>query len=133
MILAITAGVVIPRISASSKRMADSQFLQDFIQTIRRARLQAMNSGKIVDFRIRSTSRRYGLQLPPDKPIPTNVDIYADNLEVDPQTQDHMIVFYPDGSLIGDSMEIVFDKTRTFRISINPLLGTVTWSKGKSS
>lgn len=132
MILAITAGVVIPRIGAGLRRTGDREFLQSLCQTIRKARLQAMSSGKIVDFRIRSASRRYGLQLPPEKPIPSNVDIYADHLEVDPQTQDHMIVFYPDGSLIGDSMEVVFDKARAFRISINPLLGTVRWSIVKS-
>lgn len=131
-ILGLTAGVVIPRIGASSRRMGDREFLQTFVQTIRRGRLQAMNSGKIVDFRIRSADRLYGLQLPPEKPIPSNVDIYADNLEVDPKTQDHLIVFYPDGSLIGSDLEIVFDKTRSFRISINPLLGTVKWSKGKT-
>lgn len=132
LILGFTAGIVIPRIGASSKRMSEREFLQSFVQTIRRARLQAMNSGKMVSFRIRSADRHYGLHTPPEKPIPTNVDIYADDLEVDPQTQDHLIVFYPDGSVVGSRMEIVFDKTRHFRVSVNPLLGTVKWSKSKS-
>lgn len=130
-ILALTAGVVIPRIGAGWKRMEDREFLQDFVQTIRRARLQALNSGQIVAFRIRGSERLYGLKLPPEKSIPANVDIYADDLEVDPQTQDRMVVFYPDGSLLGNNMEIVFDQSRSFRISINPLLGTVEWSKGE--
>lgn len=128
-ILTLTIGMVVPRIGAGWKSMEDREFLQEFVQTLRRARLQAMNTGEIVAFRIRGSERLYDLKVPPEKPIPKNVDIYADNLERDPRTADRLILFYPDGSLVGNDMEIVFDKTRNFRISIHPLFGIVQLAK----
>lgn len=128
-ILTLAAGTVIPRIGAGSKRMADREFLQEYVQTLKRARIRAMNSGEITAFRIRSSERLYDIKLPPEKAIPDNVDIYADNLDRDPETQDRLVLFYPDGSFSGNDMEIVFDDQRSFRISIHPLLGTIRWSK----
>jgi general secretion pathway protein H len=130
-ILSITMGLVIPRIGAGWRNIEDRDFLQEFVTTLKRARLIAMNSGGIVAFRIRGTERLYDLQLPPTKPIPANVDIYADNLPTDPETQDHMILFYPDGSLVGNDVEIVFDHQRSFLISIHPLFGSVHWSRAE--
>ena len=108
--------------------MEDREFLLDFVQTLRRARLVAMNSGEVTAFRIRSGERLYDLELPPKRPIPENADIYADKLQRDPDTGDYLVLFYPDGSLVGNDMELVFDKVRSFRISIHPIFGTVRWS-----
>ena len=127
-ILALTAGLILPRVGGGWKRMEDREFLLEFVQTLRRARLVAMNSGEVTAFRIRSGERLYDFELPLRRPIPENVDIYADNLERDPETGDHLVLFYPDGSLVGNDMELVFDKERSFRISIHPLFGTVRWS-----
>jgi len=131
-ILTLTIGMILPRIGAGWKRMEDREFLQEFVQTLRRARLQAMNGGEVIAFRIRGSERLYDLKFPPEKTIPENVDIYADNLEEDPETLDRLILFYPDGSLVGSDLEIVFDKSRTFRVSINPLFGIVRLSKAES-
>ena len=128
MILALTAGLILPRVGGGWKRMEDREFLLEFVQTLRRARLVAMNSGEVTAFRIRSGERLYDFELPLRRPIPENVDIYADNLERDPETGDHLVLFYPDGSLVGNDMELVFDKVRSFRISIHPLFGSVRWS-----
>ncbi len=127
-IMAVSAGVILPRVGSGLRNMEDREFLQLFVQTIKRARLIAMNSGEIVAFRIRSSERLYDIVNPPQLPIPENVDIYADNLEQDPETGDHLIIFYPDGSLVGNDLEMVFDKGRTFRIAIHPLFGTVQTS-----
>jgi general secretion pathway protein H len=124
-ILALTTGIVLPRVGAGWKRMEDHEFLQEFVQTLKRARLRAMNSGQIVAFRIRGSERTYDLVLPPGKPIPANVDIDADFLETDPETKDNLILFFPDGSMSGSDLEITFDQARTFHIAINPLFGTV--------
>jgi len=124
-ILALTSGIVLPRVGASWKRLEDREFLQEFVQTLKRARLRAMNSGGIVAFRIRGSERTYDLVLPPGKPIPPNVDIDADSLETDPETRDSLILFFPDGSMSGSDLEITFDQARTFHIAINPLFGTV--------
>jgi general secretion pathway protein H len=124
-ILALTIGIVLPRVGASWKRMEDREFLQEFVQTLKRARLRAMNSGGIVAFRIRGSERAYDLASPPRKPIPPNVDIDADFLETDPETKDNLILFFPDGSMSGSDLEITFDQARTFHIAINPLFGTV--------
>lgn len=131
-ILTLTIGVILPRIGAGWKRMDDREFLQEFVQTLRRARLQAMNKGEVTAFRIRGRERLYDLKVPPEKVIPENVDIYADNLEEDPDTLDRLILFYPDGSLVGDDLEIVFDKSRAFRVAIHPLFGIVKLSKAES-
>lgn len=129
-LISLTVGIVLPRVGAGWKRLEDREFLQLYVQTLRRARLQAMNTGKVVSFRIRSGERLFGLKNPPDKVIPENVDIYADKLEQDDETGDFLIFFYPDGShsAIGD-MEIVFDKKSSFRISVHPLFGTVRWER----
>ena len=130
-ILALTAGLVIPRMGAGWRNMEDRDFLQEFVRTLKRARLIAMSSGDIVEFRISGGERLYDLRNPPQKPIPPNVDIFADNLPVDPETHDNMILFYPDGSLIGNDVEIVFDHERAFRIYVNPLFGSVHWSRAE--
>lgn len=124
-ILGLTLGLVLPRVGASWKRAEDREFLQELVQTLKRARLQAMNSGTIVAFRIRGADRTYGLSLPPRTPIPDNVDIDAVDLPVDPETNDALILFFPDGSMSGSDMKITFDQNRSFDIAINPLFGTV--------
>ena len=124
-ILALTIGIVLPRVGASWKRMEDREFLQEFVQTLKRARLRAVNSGSVVAFRIRGAERTYDLALPPRKPIPQNVDIDANFLETDPETKDKLILFFPDGSMSGSDLELTFDQDRVFHIAINPLFGTV--------
>jgi len=131
-IITITIGVLLPRIGAGWRNMEDREFLQEFTQTLRRARLLAMNTGEVTAFRIRGSARLYDLKSPPEKPIPKNVDIYADDLEQDPKTADRLLIFFPDGSLSGNDVEVVFDKTRTFRVSIHPLFGTIRLAKVES-
>ena len=69
-ILGLTMGIVLPRVGASWRRAEDREFLQEFVQTLKRARLQAMNAGSIAAFRIRGAERTYGLTLPPRKSHP---------------------------------------------------------------
>ncbi len=128
-IASLTVALVLPRVGAGWKRMEDREFLQEFVETIKRARLRAMSSGRITAFRINGAERLYDLAVPLSRPIPPNVDIYSDRLEQDTDTGDHMMIFYPDGSLIGSDVEITFDRQRTFRISIHPILGTVRLSQ----
>jgi len=124
-ILGLTIGMVLPRVAASWKRMEDREFLQEFVQTLKRARLRAMNAGEIVAFRIRGSERTYGLTLPPATPIPANVDIDAVDLEIDPETKDALILFFPDGSMSGSDLGITFNQARSFHVAINPLFGTI--------
>lgn len=124
-ILGLTMGIVLPRVGATWKRAEDREFLQQLVQTLKRARLQSMNAGTIVAFRIRGAERTYGLTLPPRSPIPDNVDIDAVNLDIDPETNDALILFFPDGSMSGSDIKITFDQNRSFDIAINPLFGTV--------
>jgi hypothetical protein len=131
-IMSLSIGLILPRVGAGWRRMGDRQFVQEFVQTIERARLLAMNEGEVVTFRIRDSQRLFGIGLQPRQAIPFNVDIYADHLEQDPDTGDHMVLFFPDGSMIGSDMELVFDHVRTYRISINPLVGTVKWAQVQS-
>jgi len=123
-ILSISVGLVMPRVGAGWRRLEDRDFLQEFVNTLKSGRLFAMNSGEVVIFRIRGSERVYGLD-EPQKPIPITVDIFADHLETDPETKDSLIIFFPDGSLSGGDIEVVFDQVRTYRISINPLFGSV--------
>ncbi len=131
-ILTLTIGLIIPRIGAGWKRMEDRDLLQEITQTLKRGRLRAMNSGEIIVFRIRGSEKLFGLELPPAHPIPENVDVFADHLEQDPETGDHVILFYPDGSISGSDLEVVFDQQRSFRIAIHPLFGTVKLSRSES-
>jgi general secretion pathway protein H len=128
-IISVVAAIVVPRISAGWSRMEDREFLQDFVQTLKRGRLIAMNSGQLTAFRIRPSERLYDIENPPHRLIPENVDIFADNLERDPETHDHLVVFYPDGSLSGGDVEVVFDKQRSFLIAIHPLVGSIRVSR----
>ena len=130
-IMGITTGLIIPRMGAGWKRLEDRDFLQEFVNTLKTGRLFAMNSGEVVIFRIRGSERAYGLN-EPNKLIPANVDVFADHLESDPRTKDNLIIFFPDGSLSGTNMEVVFDQVRTYRIAINPLFGSIQCSRVES-
>jgi len=132
LILGLTVGIALPRIGAGWKRMSDREVVQDIVQTLKRARLRALYSGEVTVFRIRGADRLYGFELPLNHGIPDNVDIFADKLPVDPETRDNVILFYPDGSLTGSDLGIVFDRQRTFRISIHPLFGTVQFYEVQS-
>lgn len=129
LIVSLVAAVVVPRIGAGWRRMEDREFVQDFVQTLKRGRLMAMNSGQMTVFRIRPSERVYDIENPPRRWIPDNVDIFADRLERDPETNDYLVVFYPDGSLSGGDVEVVFDKQRSFLIDIHPLVGSIRVSR----
>jgi general secretion pathway protein H len=131
-ILSLVAAVVAPRIGGGWRQMEDRDFLQEFVQTLKRGRLIAMNTGQMVIFRVRPLERLYGLETTPVRLIPENVDIYSDHLQRDPETQDRVMVFYPDGSLSGGDMDVVFDKQRTFMIAIHPLVGSIRVSRIES-
>jgi prepilin-type N-terminal cleavage/methylation domain-containing protein len=112
-IISITAAAVIPRVGSSWKRMEDREFLQQFVETLKRARLVAMNSGQVVAFRI------------------NGAEIYSERLEKDPATGDFLMFFYPDGSMVGNDVEVTFDQQRVFRLHINPLFGEVMVAKAE--
>jgi type II secretory pathway pseudopilin PulG len=129
LIISVTAAVVVPRVGSSWKRIGDSDFLQEFVETIKWARLFAMNSGQPVAFRINGADRAYDFANSPPKPIPLNAEVFSENLQRDPETGDFFVTFYPDGSLLGNDFEVTFDHQRTYHISIHPLFGTVSVSK----
>ncbi len=128
-IISVTIAVTFPRVGSSWKRIEDSDFLQEFTETIKRARLSSMNSGVAIAFRINGTERAYGFANLPRNSIPLNVEVFSDNLEKDPETGDFLLIFFPDGSIVGDDIDVVFDHQRTFRVSIHPLFGTVALSR----
>ncbi|MDR3569222.1 MAG: prepilin-type N-terminal cleavage/methylation domain-containing protein [Syntrophobacteraceae bacterium] len=130
-IIATVIAITIPRVGANWKQIQDSDFLEQFTGSIQRSRLFAMNSGMPVSFRLNGASRVYGVESPPAHPIPLNVEIFARRLEADPKSGDFIITFYPDGSLVGDNLQVVFDNSRTYDVVINPLFGTVEVEKGK--
>ncbi|MCE5332956.1 MAG: type II secretion system GspH family protein [Desulfobacteraceae bacterium] len=125
LIIAITVALVFPRIGSSWRRIEDSDFLQEFSETIRRARLVAISSGRPAVFRLNGSERVYDIANPPRKPIPLNVEVFSDHLEKDRRTGDFLMTFYPDGSLVGDDIDVVFDHQRVFRVFIHPLFGSV--------
>lgn len=127
-ILSLALAVMVPRIGAGWRRMEDRDFLQTFVQTLRQGRLVAMNTGQVVLFRVRGGERAFGIE-EYMQPIPENVDIFSDDLETDPETKDKVLIFFPDGSMTGGIMEIVFDQRRSFQISMHPLSGNVQWYK----
>lgn len=130
-IITLTIAIAIPRVGSGWKRIQDSDFLEQFTETIQRGRLLAMNTGIPVCFRLNGTNRVYGCENPPAHPIPLNVEIFSKHLEQDPKSGDFLITFYPDGSLVGDTLQVVFDKGRTYEVLINPLFGTVRVERGK--
>lgn len=126
LIITVVIALVIPQVGSGWKQLQDSDFLQQFTGAIQRARLLAMNTGLPVSFRLNGTTRLYGSENPPTHPIPLNVEIFAKHLDQDPNTGDFIITFYPDGSLVGDNLQVVFNHQRTYDILINPLFGTVS-------
>lgn len=125
LIIAVVMVIAIPKVGSNWKEIQDNDFLERFTDSIQESRLFAMNSGLPVSFRLNGTSRVYGSENPPAHPIPLNVEIFAENLEQDPKTGDFLITFYPDGSLVGDDLDVVFDNARAYDVLINPLFGTV--------
>lgn len=131
-IISITAAVVIPRVGAGWKRLEDGEFLREFTETIKRARLVAMSTGQPTAFRINGSERVFDLVDPPGRPIPQNTEVFSEGLEKDLRTGDFLLTFYPDGSLTGGDIDVVFDHTRVYRVSIHPLFGTVTLGRLES-
>jgi general secretion pathway protein H len=130
-IIAVTIAVVVPRVGSNWKQIEDSDFLQQFTESIDRSRLFAMNCGRPVAFRLNGATRVYGSENPPGHYIPLNAEISSENLQKEPETGDFLIVFHPDGSLVGNDFEVVFDHERTYHISIHPLFGTVSLNRIK--
>lgn len=124
-LISISAGILLPRVGAGWKRMEAQEFMQEFTGMLRSGRLRSMNSGEVVAFRISGAERSFGFEIPPERPIPPNVDMYADGLQEDFQTGDKLILFYPDGSLSGTDIEVVFDKQLAYRVSIHPITGNM--------
>ena len=90
-----------------------------------------MNGGHPVAFRLNGATRVYGFDNPPRQPIPLNVEVFSEHLQQDPDTGDFLVVFHPDGSLVGNDFEVTFDHERTYRVSIHPLFGTVALARIK--
>lgn len=126
-LIALTVATVIPRIGAGWGRLGEKEFLQEFVRTLRSARLRAMNTGSTVAFRIRGGERLYGLGAEPTQKIPENVSVYAEEMNVDPETGEYYVLFYPDGSQSGAELQVLVDEKRSYRIRIHPLFGTVGW------
>lgn len=129
LILSVTIAVVAPRVGSSWKRIEDSDFLQEFTETLKRARLVAISSGRPVAFRLNGQERVYGFENPPRRPIPLNAEVFSERLERDPATGDFYITFFPDGSLVGNDFDVVFDNQRRFRVYIHPMFGLVTLAR----
>ncbi len=129
LIMALVIGTSMPRISAGWRHLEEREFMQEFSRTVRRARLQAMEEGGVAVFRIRPKDRTYGLENPPESPIPANVDIYSDQLREDSATGDGILIFYPDGSPSASEIDVTFDHDRVFYLNIHPLTGTVAWMR----
>jgi general secretion pathway protein H len=130
-IVSLTVALVAPRVSSNWKQMEEGDFLQQFTQTITRSRLFAMNCGRPVAFRLNGTTRVYGFEGSPRLPIPINAEVYSENLERDPATGDFLVIFLPDGSLIGNDLKVVFDREHIYYVSIHPLFGTVSVKRTK--
>ncbi len=130
-IISVTLAVVVPRVGSNWKQVEDSDFVQQFTDTINRTRLSAMNWGHPVEFRLNGVTRVYGFENPPRNTIPLNAQIFSEHLQKDPETGDFLIVFYPDGSLVGNDFEVTFDNERTYHVYIHPLFGTVSLARIK--
>jgi prepilin-type N-terminal cleavage/methylation domain-containing protein len=129
-VMALTSSILIPRIGSGWKAMEEREFLQQLVQTLKRAQIRAMSGGEATLFRISGAERAFGLESPPLQNIPENVDIYSDLLERDPLTFDRIMVFYPDGSVSDNDLKITFDKQRSYRIFVHPISGTIRLVKG---
>jgi prepilin-type N-terminal cleavage/methylation domain-containing protein len=128
-VISLTMAVVVPRVGSNWKQVEDNDFLREFTETIKRSRLWAMNSGHPVEFRLNGVARVYGFENPPIKPIPLNVEVFSEHLQQDRKSGDFLIIFHPDGSLIGNDVEVNFDHQRKYHIFIHPLFGTVSLAR----
>lgn len=128
-VIIVTMAVVAPRLGTNWKQIEDKDFLREFTETIKRSRLWAMNSGHPVAFRLNGIARVYGFENPPVRPIPLNVEVFSEHLQQDQKTGDFLIIFHPDGSLVGNDVEVIFDHERKYRIFIHPLFGTVALAR----
>jgi len=129
LIISLTIAIVAPRVGSNWKQIEDRDFLQQFTDTIKRTRLFAMNCGRPIAFRLNGSARVYGFETP--QPMPLNVEVFSENLQKEPGSGDFLIIFQPDGSLVGNDLEVTFDHERTYHVYINPLFGTVSLERKK--
>lgn len=128
-LIALASAMIIPKVGAGWGRLGEREFLQELVRTLRGARVQAMTTGTTVVFRILGDERRYGTGPALTRRIPGNIRINAENMEEDRAAGQHLIRFYPDGSQTGAELQVIVDEKKYFRISLNPLLGTVNWRR----
>ncbi|OIP98349.1 MAG: hypothetical protein AUK55_03080 [Syntrophobacteraceae bacterium CG2_30_61_12] len=128
-LIALASAMIIPKVGAGWGRLEEKEFLQELVRTLRGARVRAMNTGTTVVFGILGDERRYGVGPALNRKIPDNIRINAENMEVDRAAGQHLIRFYPDGSQTGAELQVIVDERKYFRISLNPLFGTVSWRR----
>lgn len=129
----LAVGLLGPRIGAGYSRMQDRTFLGDFVREIKHGRLRAMETGSIVEFRLRGAERVFGNTLPLTRKIPENVDIFVDDIREDEETGDSIIICWPDGGVDEVELDIIFDDDRKYVLSTDPVLGFVSVARDTES
>jgi general secretion pathway protein H len=129
----LAVGLLGPRVGAGYTRMQDRTFLGNFVREIKHGRLRAMETGKIVEFRLRGAERLFGNALPLGNTIPDNVDIFVDEIREDEGTGDSIITCWPDGGVDEVELDIIFDNDRKYILQTDPILGFVSVSQDRES
>ncbi len=91
LILSVTIALIAPRVGSGWKTIEDTDFLQEFVETIKRARLFAINSGR-PSFGSRDAST---IRNPPENPT-QNAKSFPNVWKKPPRY--FFITFYPDGA-----------------------------------
>lgn len=128
LLLSLALGMVAPRISGGSLRMKERGFVVALVEAISKAREKVILSGKPDVFFIDPRERTFGIGQKIHGDIPKNVDLYAEGMEA-PEDGRYVIKFFPDGTCQAVRLDVTFDKTRQYIISIDPVLGSISWEE----
>jgi general secretion pathway protein H len=102
--------------------------VRSLVSGLRQARQQALVTGRVVDYHIDLTSRRYGIVGQADRVIPESLEVktVVGSAEGPGVSQNATISFMPEGGATGGSIELARPNGGGVRIRVDWLFGQIT-------
>ncbi len=124
-LMGLLGSIVFLSVSTGILSSREKRFVQDFRQTLNRARMVSLSSGQPAQFLIDSERRAYSLNGRKWQDIPETMQVEGEKIaEVSPGV--FGVTFYPDGSSSGAELDLRWENGDTDRISVDRLLGLIT-------
>ncbi len=125
LLIGIVSAMVFVTVSSGFLKSSEKKFVQDFRQTITRARSASLARGIPIFFLIDGENRKYSIKGKKWKDIPESIQVEGSGIGQYRPGVFH-VIFYPDGSSSGGEIDLKWSSGRIDRITIDRLLGIIS-------